>query len=601
MAIRNLNWYNLQATRRYPLDDTCTGETDNGENLPNDIVVDCHIRFADNIGAYAYIQAITVSAGLATVVIGASESLTASGKSIAAVTIPQPVAANVNYPITSLTDGVAGWIVFGNGVTTNFSGRFSFPSQTLLAPRCARPYKPLPIPSIKKLSLADDLSGVVNFVAESPVTIQYETEELNDTIRHLVVFKLNKADVSLAYNPFSYFLGSCGQRPESGTCPKTPVATINGISPDCAGNIEIVFDNLSAQKFENCGGIDLLSPYGLKDACQGPPPLPLFYTDLCCPQKFASIEEWEAAPAALFSAGEIVRVNVAEETQPTQYVYYKVVSLSGGEPTWDGPLNQNDPELKAALATCEWPDPTDLVPDIVIQLESIQDYPAVSLPACVDFCSCDPAPPLFEAVNGTFSSERTMAPFGCVPCGLNSPAPATQADLQKLTERNTYLSVDSGGVAASLFKNHASDWAFGRVITAQLKINARGVDRNGGIVINYRKVNINGIERIKYFAAVVDVGRGQLRLLDYTNANYVVLTTVPMAVKTNQWYKMSVRPAIRGSYVYLNITATEIGGTGVTASIIDYSIPLRDYEPQTGSFGLYAERSYTNFNAFTIT
>jgi hypothetical protein len=601
MAIRNLNWYNLQATRRYPLDDTCIGETDSGENLPNDIIVDCHIRFADNLGEYAYVQAVTISPGLATVVIGVSESLAAAGKSIAAVTIPQPAAPNVNYPITSLTDGVAGWIVFGAGVTTNFSGRFSFPSQTLLAPRCARAYKPLPIPSIKKIGLAEGLTGIVDLIAESPLTFQYDTAESNGATQHLVVFKLNKADASVAYNPFSYFLGSCGQRPESGTCPKTPISTINGIAPDCAGNIEILFSNLTAQKFENCGGIDLLTPYGLKDACQGPPPLPLFYSDLCCPQKFASTEEWETAPASLFSAGEIVRVNVAEENQPAVYEYYKVVSLSEGAVTWDGPLPANDADLKAALATCEWPDPTELIPDIVIQLESVQDYPAVTLPVCIDFCSCDPSPPLFDEISGTFSAERTLAPFGCVPCGLNIAPPATQADLQKLTERNTYLSVDSGGVAASMFKNHASDWAFGRVITAQLKINARGVDRNGGIIINYRKVNVNGIERIKYFVAAVDVSRGQLRLLEYTNTNYVVLTTVPMAVKTNQWYKMSVSPAIRGAYVYLNITATEIGAAGLTAKIIDYGVPLRDYEPQTGAFGLYAERSYTNFNAFTIT
>jgi hypothetical protein len=444
---------------------------------------------------------------------------------------------------------------------------------------------------------------VIDLIAESPVTITYDTDEVNGATRQLVVFGLNRDDASLAYNPFSYFLGACSQRPESGTCPKTPIATINGIAPDCAGNIDILFDNLIAQKFENCGGLDLLTPYGLKAACQGPADLPLFYTDLCCPQKFASPEALAAAPISQFSAGEIIRVNIAAAEQPANYEYYKVTSLNlvTGVPNLDGPLNPNDTDVKAALATCEWPDPTELIPDVVIQLESVQDYPAVTLPVCIDFCSCDPGPPLFDAVNGVFSSERTLAPFGCVPCGLNIATPTTQAELQALTERNTYLSVDSGGVALSLFKNHASDWAFGRNITAQLKINARGVDRTGGLVINYRKVNINGIERIKYFAAVIDVGRGQLRLLDYTNGDYVVLTTVPMAVKTNQWYKMSVSPAIRGSYVYLNITATEIGAAGLTAKIIDYSVPLNDYEPQTGSFGLYAERSYTNFNAFTIT
>ena len=604
MAVRNLNWYNLQSTRRYPLDDSCTGEDDNGKSLLNDILVDCHLRFSEDSGKYAYVQAITISAGLVTVIIGASHSLSDTGTSIAAVTIPKPVSQNINYAVTSFSGDTAGWLVFGGAIDgPDVTYRFTYPQQSLLAARCARAFSPLPIPSMKKLGVGTALKDIVNIVGETPLLITTKTEVINDIPRQLIVFSLNTSDTTLAYNPLSYFLGTCGQRPESGTCSKVPIATINGISPDCFGNIDIVFDssNMNAQAFEDCGGIDITTTYGLNKSCEGKPTLPPFYSDLCCPLRFESEEERLTASADTFSAGDFVRVGVLSGGL-SEYTYYRVESLTGGAVTWSTPLAADNPDLKTALAKCDWPNPTDIIPDIVINLPSIQDYPSVQLPACIDFCSCDPVPPLFDAVQGVFSSAKTPAPFGCVPCGLEgSTPPSTQADMFALNEHNTYLAVDTGAVALSLFKNSASDWAFGRVITTQLKIGADGLDRNGGIVINYRKVNVNGIEQTRYFAATIDVGRGQMRLLNYINNSYTVYASVPMPVKTNQWYKMSVHPSVRGVYVYLNIIAEEMTADGGTvAQIIDYRIPLADYEPQTGAFGLYTERSYTYFNAFMI-
>jgi len=55
MAIRNQNWYNLQSTRRYPLDDISTGVDDAGAFIREDIIVDCHIRFPNTLGEYLYI------------------------------------------------------------------------------------------------------------------------------------------------------------------------------------------------------------------------------------------------------------------------------------------------------------------------------------------------------------------------------------------------------------------------------------------------------------------------------------------------------------------------------------------------------------------
>ena len=125
MPIRNQNWYNLQATRRYPLDDISTGVDDHGAFIRDDIIVDCHVRFPNNIGSYLYVQGITVSSGLVTVVFGVAAHINATtGTTVAAITVPKPVMPYMHYNIQAIVPGVSGWIVFGPGITEHFVGRY---------------------------------------------------------------------------------------------------------------------------------------------------------------------------------------------------------------------------------------------------------------------------------------------------------------------------------------------------------------------------------------------------------------------------------------------------------------------------------------------
>jgi hypothetical protein len=107
MSIRNQNWYNLQSTRRDPLDENSTGLDNDGQKIRDDIIVDCNIRFPHTCGKYLYIQGITVSAGLVTVVIGGVPELAdVTGEAVAVVSIPRPVNVNVNYAVTPIKRGV---------------------------------------------------------------------------------------------------------------------------------------------------------------------------------------------------------------------------------------------------------------------------------------------------------------------------------------------------------------------------------------------------------------------------------------------------------------------------------------------------------------
>lgn len=586
MSIRNLNWYNLQATRRYPLDDTAVGESDEvRENLPNDILVDAHIRYPRTLGTYAYVQGVTVSAGIATVLIGVSASPQAEGTTIAAVSVTQPVTQNINYELKPLHTGVAGWLVFGPGVATPFSGRYSTPTQTLISQRCARPYRPLPIPTLGKLGLATALSGEVTILGESPVEVVRNVVEIDDKNVEALIFRLSQNDASLNYNPYSFFLGPCAQRPESGTCPKTPIETINGVSPDCDGNINISFTNLVGKSFKDCGGIDVQTTLSLTRVCAPPIEPRVFYTDLCCPDELEDIAARDALPVAALYVNKVVK------TLQPEPLYWKVADISGSTVTWV--------ETTEIDAICGWPDPTEAIPpDVIIDLPPLPEYPEPNV-SCIDFCSCEGMPPLFDVRSGSFSIKTTPAPYACAPCGEQSNPPTSFDEAIATVPRNTFAADSNSEVSIAILKTAATDWALGKTISTQIKISGDGLARNGGIVVNYYHNTTVSPPQVRYLAVVLDVSRSQLRVLRYVNNAFTIEAQERFDVKTNQWYSLSVTPVFSGTGVNLAVSAEELSPARPDA-IINTSVSLANYGPLTGTFGLYASRSYTYFNRFSI-
>ena len=269
MPVRNQNWYDLQAGRRYPLDDRCSGLDNAGNLIDDSILLDCHIKFPESLGDEAYVQSITVSPTLVSLLIGVTDGT--NDTTIAALSVPKPVTTNKNYAVTPLTAGVAGWAVFGAGIANSFVARYDTPAQSRILSRCARAYAPLPVQTIGKLGLGSALSGVVNIEAIAPIIVEQKKLTIKGKLVNALEFSLAETFASTSDNPLSYFLSPCGQRPESGTCPAQPIETINDISPDCDGNINIITEGMSVYQFENCGGLGIDLPVGLIDACDRPP------------------------------------------------------------------------------------------------------------------------------------------------------------------------------------------------------------------------------------------------------------------------------------------------------------------------------------------
>ena len=663
MSIRNQNWYNLQSARSYPIDEGSTCVDDAGAFVRNDIIVDCYIRFPSSFGAQMYVQGITVSAGLVTVLLGITD-----GTTVAFVSEPKPVTPYINYAVTGIVPGVSGWIVFGPGIVENFSGRYATVAQTAIQPRCARPYRDLPIPTIGKLGLTTALDGVVNLTASTPVTATYETITVDDIARRAVVLRLDNSQISTTYNPLTEFLGPCGQRPESGTCPKTPIETINGITPDCVGNINIEFAGFTAKNFTTCGGLDVLTDIGLADVCAAnEPKKPQDFSDDCC--------------------------------------------------------NPNSPVFDGITEYC-WPDPTTNIDLVVDQTTFNPDYDCLLLPLCLDFASCDPSP-YFEIRNGVFVPVKTSAPplcscdcfalypdygwiaieadygfsqwsqiqlldrltyhknhiadtlhtriipppnyegpasngqqkyrfrfqnlagdqaspwfysntlaqipsnnptavtgnplcgYSAIPgfntCEIPDDVVGFTKDLEiywgdigsvmdetMLSNHYAYVTAGTGTKNLAVLRNCPTDWAVGKTVTVQLKIGTNGVERNGGLLLGYKQAPVNGVSVVTYFVVLIDAARSKLRVLRYNNSQFIEETSITVKFKVKNWYTLTVSTAYDMVQPSLLDLSFAVTNTETNSLLVAGSTPINTADYVNGFYGLFANRSYTFFNKFKV-
>lgn len=270
------NWYDLNAQRLYPIDASASGADDSGAIVPAALLVDCRLRYPAALGRYAYLAALSSTPGLVTALFLASDQPATSGlppssfAPLAAVSLPRPVTPHVQYPVRAMAGGVVGWVVFGDGVSEPYAGRFSGPSQSQIMPRCASPYNDRPVRSVAKEFSATRLRGLVALRAGRDLELAGEPRrvELDSVVRTVqaVVFRLR---TQLNRNVHAAYLGDCLARPESGNCPKTPVGSINGVTPDCDGVVEVEFRGIQATPYAGGGGVLLDADLGYSEACPG--------------------------------------------------------------------------------------------------------------------------------------------------------------------------------------------------------------------------------------------------------------------------------------------------------------------------------------------
>jgi hypothetical protein len=589
MAIRNQNWYNANSTRSYPLDENSTGLSDTGAFINNAIVVDCHIRFPESLGSYAYIQGIAVSAGLVTVVIGVGNELDMpGGPPVAAVTVTRPNERYVHHAITALVPGVYGWIVFGPGTDELFSGRYSKPRQSLLMPRCARPYKNLPIPSIGKVGVAGQLSGVINLQGTTPVAVTYESVAIDpeEPMKKVpaVVFRLDAQEITTAYNPLSEFLGPCGVRPESGTCAKTPIESINGIEPDCNGNINIEFgEPLRPFEFFGCGGIAIGTDNGLSEMCDIlKPKKPQEYNDKCC--ELIASDGRIIPQGSILAYGSILEFPVTGDAEKfyldfaTNLIY-----------EWSLVAESYLPVIEEPIDPFCWPKIENIDPDGGTDEElNIINYPCKTLPRCFDFSSCALSSEFNVEVGGV-DVVQAYAPPICPDCSDNQPVPG-------LTNHNVLGVTNTSSLTLYTIKNCRTGWWYSKTFTVEMQLLDGGIEKSAGIVLNYRQVRENGRVVTKYVALFADFIANVVRVIAYNGTTTVELGSYRFAAggDPEDWHVLSVTPTLVGGGMVALIWSLSNKISGVT------NVGMDVYGSDFGLYGLFSRRTNTNFNKLTV-
>lgn len=265
----NRHWFISNASRSYPVDETATATDNAGLRLPDDILVDLKLKYPDTLGELAFVSAVTVSANLVTLLVSAAfEASPTVSLPIAAVTLKKPVNVNSIVAVTALEEGVGGWVVFGSGANlrSDYTGSFTLPSQSRLCPRAAQPYAGWPIQSAGVLDVTTKLTGLVKLKAlDANLKLTAETMTLDGASRRVIKLQL---DTTAGKDILQTFAGTCGVRPESGTCLRTPIETINGISPDCDGVITLRFTGeVLATQTASLHGVVLESELSMNTVC----------------------------------------------------------------------------------------------------------------------------------------------------------------------------------------------------------------------------------------------------------------------------------------------------------------------------------------------
>ena len=349
MSILNNNWFNLNSTRRYPIDDFATGESDEGFDLPNDIITDVRLRFPRSLCKYASISSITCGSKIVTVtIVGHDEHPSITNVSggaenfqpLAVISLPKPITPNTPYQLKALSTGVFGWVVFGEGVEKTFSGRFSNADQALLSPRLAYSYGSYPVSSISttdnSIKLTKDV--VVRGIGDLKVTTETRTIKGIGTVKAFV-FRLE--NTSTSQNLYEKYLGKCQGRPESESCNKISVEYINDMQPDCFGNIDINFTQNGIRQKElyntQMVGIGLEMPLGMTEACTRDDylpdqygNLPNTYNDVC-----ADVAAAEGDPDAIAGTDNQIQANPelsSEIVLTTALPYLDSMAYSSGSP-----------------------------------------------------------------------------------------------------------------------------------------------------------------------------------------------------------------------------------------------------------------------------
>lgn len=553
-AITNNNWYNLNSTRKYPLDEGATGIDDNGIVMPATIITDINIRLPMSLGLGGMLSGLVVTNNLVSATFLATnqpavEYFTSEVSSSAAaesftplcsVSLVKPVEIGVPYPLVPFADGVAGWIVFGEGINKTYNGKFSTLRQSTLAPKVCRYYRNYPVTSIGKKDSTTELTGLVQLVAGRDVSIELGEREIEGEVKKAIVFSLKDRTNQ---NSLQLYTSKCSGRPESKTCDKESVEFINSVGPDCQGNLNIVFEEpfRTANYPNNIGGIALDYPIGLIDAC-------------------------------------VTKDNLPDSTGrlPTDYTNDDQCN----------PSSLSDPDANTQ------PRPPVLPPPVEVSSSTIN---MIELPASVFFNAESPA--YWQTMLGQFNYVTDIVPL------TNEDGTTSLGYSEGLTEGtlvidDSYAATGAANLNVSLWFNGDYSTTINKRIVLDLKLILVGGYGSGFMVLNYRPNAANTID--EFFAIEISKPTSSFSIRKFTGSGFVTLVmSGSLNIEQNSWYRIEVEVTPGISPSVTSMTA-RLYNRATMALMSTLTVGTSLYLPANGKVGIGSSRAEARFSFFSM-
>ena len=572
MSVRNNHWYGLNELRSYPLDDTASCVSTNNELLPSTIIQDLRLRWPEALGEYAFISAVSVTTGIVTVLIEVTNNSDGSdSRLLAGITIPRDeVLPGQTFRLQAFENYVGGFICFGNFTGLLFSGFFSGPAAGLLAARAARPARTPPVSSIRVENSATALTGVINLTSVEPLTIKKATKTINGIeYENVLVFSLTQepADIpaetnlDLADPVLLSFSGDCGKRFSSKTCgdPK-PIENINGVYPDCDGNINIEITGCATvgRNVENCGMIVDCS-LGLSSSCE-PPYLPRL-SDGVLPLE---------APPILKSPTLPPEPPVIEDTEITDTIT-TVIAL---------PYCDN-----FDFASSTW----GIAEGFGFSLVA-DDSPGEA--ACCDNSSGNIG--CSESASVSFSesySEQLITGNRYQKVPIDDSIISSFGPVIANAETRKNIAIFSEDVQ-TLFRKYTTDF---KIITPTGTGN-----RKGGILINYQQDPTTGV--FVYYHLELNIEEGRFSIKYFNGIQDITIAYAEIIdLRTNDWYRLSFSAVPSPALTQINFTAELQGISDPTIAVtINAAVGSRNWLTDSGVAGLITNRTKGYFSFWRI-
>jgi len=226
---QQIQWYNENEGRSYPLAEAATKLTDNGQLLPNDIIVDMGLMLRPDYPT-AYLSYLRITSHIVTVGVcyGARRCL------FLGTYARSSIIAYKAYPLipSMIVDDISGWIAFGSHTATSIENyAFSSMTQSAIERRAITIIDRVPVSRLTRYNGTIDqwVNKTVRLVAGSGVSIRLDP--LNS----------QRILIGMTDDLANAMCNKCNQGANESSCGTAPMRCIDGVCPDANGLLTIEF------------------------------------------------------------------------------------------------------------------------------------------------------------------------------------------------------------------------------------------------------------------------------------------------------------------------------------------------------------------------